>query len=191
MRQQHHHQERGAWMIKLLIYALCVSEQAHQPSIPSMLRCLAVIAMGGSIWTSKIWSEVVSCLSGSMVSGNNKALYGTVCLSSPFCIALRPFHWTAAGPKGSIFTTHYIIIYATCVSTGTPLRVETLPHSAQLRVGKLEGKKPTWICQKFCHATFFLSFFSSRVALINMGLLKIERKWSLMLMHLRQTRTAA
>lgn len=73
-----------------------------------------------------------------------------------FCIALRPFHWTAAGPQGiSIYTTHYIIIRYVCIYRHS---LGILPHSAQLRVDKLEEKKPTWICQSFVmllYSTFF------------------------------------
>lgn len=73
-----------------------------------MLRCLGSCNSNGRSHSIKNPCRQYRALSGGMVSGNNKKHYGTVCFSSPF-VALRPFHWAAAGLKGIIYTTDYII----------------------------------------------------------------------------------
>lgn len=140
-----------------------MSEQAHQPSIPSMLRCLAVAAIGGAtVQVVSVGSRIVPIKRYGV--GQQQSMMGR-CVFLHLCIALRPFHWTAAGLTGRISTTGYIITRYVCRYRHS---LEILPHSAQLRVGKLGKWKPTWICQKFCHAAFSL-FCSSRVALTTWG----------------------
>lgn len=151
MRQQHHHQERGAWMIKPLIYALCI--RASTSALDSIYVALPSCNNNGR----RSSPEAVSCPSCRMVSGNNKV--GTM----GRCVFLHLLHCRVSIPLDSYWAArdslHHSLhhnTYATCVFTDTPLRLSPTLHSSEWA----SWKKETHLdLSKVLSCYFFFFFF--------------------------------